>query len=382
MELELPPNGSMRDIHDLCTKHGLPSLAQGMIELAPPEELRTALGATAMEEQVHQYRARWGDDKFREAIVATLAARGEAVEVANVLTVQGVTGGVCAGLLYARKVAMDEGRTARVALLEPFYTYHKQQVEAITGNAPVYVPCKSDLTPDLDALETATKDGLDAVIVCNPSNPTGRMWTAEELERLSKMNVLKIYDEVYCEMVFGEKHASVTHLLSGDSPQADQTICVRSFSKCVGCQSWRVGYCLSSAAMIQKLMPVMDPLYICTPITQIAIANWLVADKGASFESHTTKVNELLRANWADLAPAFAKRFGWRPIEPEGTMYGCFWHDGETDLGEAGRCLKEAKVGVCPGNIFMKPGTQSKFIRIHCGVSREKCAQVVQNLSQ
>lgn len=370
----------MRDIHDLCVQHGMPSLAQGMIELPPPEELRARLAETAAATDVHTYRARKGDPGYVSAIVGLLASQNEPATEDNVLAVQGVTGGVVAGLLLTQDRVRSEGRAARVALLEPFYTYHKSQVERITGAEPVYVACEPDLTPGVATLERlALSNAIDAVIICNPINPSGKTWSEAEIRRLLDLDLVLIFDECYSDMVFKPPFFSPVRLLNSVKHPDNLIIC-RGFSKCLGCQSWRVGYTVASPATTARLLILADPLYICTPITQLALAKFLSTQVDL-YREHVARVNKMLQDNWADLKPAFEKRFGWRALEPEGTMYGCFWHDEETDMAAAGKCFEEAGVGICPGNMFFEPGKEGKFVRIHCGVSREKCAEVVRALA-
>jgi len=287
------------------------------------------------------------------AILSTCKAQGEDVQLENILGVQGVTGGICAALLWIQQKCMRGiGRAARVAILEPFYTYHKQQVERVTGIAPIYVGMGEGMAPGLASLEQlAASKAIDACVVCNPSNPSGKMWTAEELKRISTLDILLIFDECYSDMVFARPHTSVTTYLN------DRVVVCRGFSKCVGCQSWRVGYCLSSAQLIKELMPVMDPLYICTPLNQIAIARFLVEDPHV-YRTHIAKVNELMRANWADLAPAFAARFGWTPFEPEGTMYGCFGTRMPPTWSQRVAVLRRRESACAQGVCLWSPGSR------------------------
>merc|ERR1712216_41286 len=131
----------------------------------------------------------------------------------------------------------------------------------------------------------------------------------------------------------------------------DNIVVLRGFSKCMGAQSWRVGFMMGSEASISALMPIMDPVYICTPRDQHSLGRYLKEDIG-DYKGHIEQVNSLLQANWALLKAAFQKRFGWIPVEPQGTMYGMFKHNSDSDL-EAAELALRAGVGVCPGHIFM-----------------------------
>jgi aspartate/methionine/tyrosine aminotransferase len=379
-ELTLPPINSMRDINDFCVSKGLPSLAQGMIELPPPRKLREIASELVLEDTVHTYRARAGEKEFLEGISGMLNnVFGEVVPPSQIQAVQGVTGGVVSSLLLLRK----RNPTAKVAVLEPFYTYHLQQVRMVFQQEPVFVGCAQEgLFPDFEQLEKLARAGeVQGAIIVNPSNPSGLVLSKEQVERLEMLSketgLFLIFDECYADMVFdGQPRISpVRNGLKEDNI----TVC-RGFSKCVGAQSWRVGFVLASEQTVLDLMPIMDPVYICTPRDQHAVARY-VSQHVDDYKEHILKVNELLRGNWTIIKAAFTKRFGWTPVEPQGTMYGMFRHNCDSDT-EAAEMALRAGCGVCPGWIFMRPGTtQTHHIRIHCGVTKEKAEAIAKSLT-
>ena len=98
------------------------------------------------------------------------------------------------------------------------------------------------------------------------------------------------------------------------------------------------------------------------------------------YVNHINTVGKLMRSNWTKLVAVLEKKMGWKAIEPEGSMYGCFHHNGTSDMEEVLSAL-DAGVGVAPGIIFY--GTESNntgFIRIHCGLSAEKVDKLVASL--
>eukprot|EP01059_Diplonema_ambulator_P000846 TRINITY_DN10677_c0_g1_i1.p1 TRINITY_DN10677_c0_g1~~TRINITY_DN10677_c0_g1_i1.p1 ORF type:complete len:391 (+),score=113.56 TRINITY_DN10677_c0_g1_i1:52-1224(+) len=379
---------SMRDINDYCVANSIDTLAQGMIELAPPLKLRQLAGEVALKETAHCYRARAGEPDFINAVVKVLEREGVPGNLEGaVLATHGVTGGIVAALLHFKKVL---GRVPKVVLMEPFYTYHLQQILAVTGVQPLYVEgLEGDhkgvkFNPNFAGLEAAMEEG-DVILICTPQNPTGKVWDEAEVKRVTELvKVHKkklIVDECYADMVFGgRKHVSPIQF----GLDEDVVVC-RGFSKTLGAQSWRVGYAVSHKATVASMMAVMDPIYICTPLLQHAVADFLNFHYD-QHTSHITELNQLLADNWATLSAAFVARFPtWTPIAPQGTMYGNFIHTFPSDL-DATKAALEAGVGICPGSMFTRQGitptANTNTVRIHCGVSREKAERIAKKLRE
>jgi len=373
----------MRDIFDICCQHGLPSLAQGMIEFPPPEVLRKAAAETVMRPDVHTYRTRMGENEFREAITGLVSeVYGEKnVTKDNVLAVAGVAGGVSAALFHFRKTRPE----ATCAIMEPFYTYHSLEVERAFCRAPYVIKTEGEMPhPNWAELTRLVEaDKVHGVIVTNPLNPSGRVMTADDVKMLLDLSDRKglfvIFDECYLDMIFNGKS-----YISSISPGIRKNVVAcRGFSKCMGAQSWRVGYAISAPETLLGMMQMMDPLYICANWTQHAIAKYFSNSIG-DFKEHCRTLNEILQGNWVILRDAFEKCFGWKALEPDGTMYGMFKHNDETDIKACERALK-AGVGICPGNVFYgdvtNPPAKCGWVRIHVGVSREKALAIAEKLN-
>lgn len=134
--VSLPPIKSMRDINDFCVSQGIPSLAQGMIELPPPMKLREMAAKCVLEENVHTYRTRAGEAEYLKALSHMMReVFGETVAPEQILAVQGVTGGIVSSLMVLRA----RNPAAKVAVIEPFYTYHQMQVKNVFQTDPVFV---------------------------------------------------------------------------------------------------------------------------------------------------------------------------------------------------------------------------------------------------
>lgn len=382
-ELTIPEGANMRDIFDLCNENGLPSLAQGMIEFPPPEKLRKIASDVLLEDDKHTYRTRMGEDEYKTGIKFMMEnTYGEKVSTDNILAVAGVAGGVSAALLSFRMRKPDAG----VALMEPYYTFHETEVERAFQRYPVVIPSTGDKAdPNFAELKNQVMAGkVHCVIATNPQNPSGRVFTQAEVDELKALSeshgLFVIFDECYLDMLFnGAVHASAVR-----EGIMRNVVCCRGFSKCLGAQSWRCGYAVSHPDTCMEMMRMMDPLYICVNITQHAVGRFFTNHLD-EFRSHMVDLNGIIKENWTNLSAAFVKAFGWTALEPNGTMYGMFKHTEETDLLACQRALR-AGVGVCPGSIFFgdqrNPTKNTGWVRIHCGVSKAKAADIMARLEK
>jgi len=358
-------------------------LAQGMIELEPPLKLRQRTANTCLNGGVvHQYRNRFGEIDFRDSVVKMLQRHWKIANISreNVLATCGVSAGIVSTITTIRnEIKNTQQRDIKIGLLVPFYTYHMRQVQEVTGKEPIYVSSNEDFSPNFQEIQKALESGLDILMFTNPGNPQGNVWTKEQIEKIVeltreyKCNLL--IDEIYCDLVWKGTHYSP---IQSDKLQ-DHVIVCRGFSKTLGCQSWRVGFLVSSAPTTEKIMRVHDPLYISVPWAQHSIGEYLSEDY-EDFVSHIEKSSELMQSNLKILSDALQKVFGWEPVQPDGSMYGMFKHHEKTDKDAVLLGLRKG-VGLAPGRIFF-PGTpeNSGYIRIHVGISNEKAKQIAETI--
>lgn len=302
----------------------------------------------------------------------------------NILATQGVSGGIVSTLAL-----VQENGGSQVGVIEPFYTYHIFQIRRLYGNdVPIrYIPlgsAASGFEPNWDVIESKIKgengeSKLDILIVCNPSNPTGRVWKRDEMLKLVQLtkdnNCTLLLDECYSDMVWNPN----VHYSPIEDELHDHVIVVRGFSKVLGCQSWRVGYTISSSKTIAELMRVQDPIYICVPWLQHSMGAYF-SNHFEEFQEHKKILSDLIQNNWSILSTALAKAFGWKPLPPSGSMYGMFEHNDVNDMEAVKKALSR-NVGVCPGSMFFANFPENTgFVRIHCGVSPEKAEKIIANL--
>lgn len=376
---ELPPNPSMRDVFDFCSRHGIEALAQGMIELPPPVKLRQIASALLAGEEGHTYRTRTGEPAFLDAVKALLASQHHTVvSRQNLLATSGVTGAIFSSLLLANRRGVT-----RVGVTNPYYTYHGHHIALALDGAPepVFVQLHTDLNDasfgdfNWDSLQEQLEAGMGALIVANPGNPSGKVYSAADLKRLveatGKYNCLLIMDEIYADLVWGDRQFY--------SPIQDElhkhVIVCRGFSKNLACQSWRVGYLISHADTVADILACHDPIYISVPLLQHAIATYLT-DHMDDYKRHIGELKTMMQNNLAQLGPVFEKVFGWKYLQPDGSMYAMFRHNEASDLDAVLLALKRG-VGIAGGSMFFKGRPDnSGLIRIHVGLSEERVANI------
>lgn len=372
----LPETATMRDIFDFCVKNDLYNLAQGMVELPPPKKLRQRAADVLNQDEVHQYRNRFGETEYRQAIQKILKEHYKVeASLDSILATAGVTGAIFSTLMNLRKT---RGLNAKIGLMVPFYTYHLKQINEVFGKDPEFLSTKDDFTPDWDLIQKKLDEGLDLILLCNPGNPQGNVWSKENMLKLVEMTekakCILMLDEIYCDLVWTNNFFSPIQ-----TKIYDHVVVCRGFSKTLGAQSWRVGYLVTSPALADQIMKIHDPIYISVPVQQHAIAQYLAEDY-EDFTQHVQSVADLMQENWKLLSKALQDRLGWEPVHPEGSMYGLFLHKKDSDRTAVMEAL-EVGVGVAPGNIFWPYlPKNTKYVRIHCGISLDKTKKILEKI--
>jgi aminotransferase len=267
----------IRGMTRLANQHGAINLSQGFPDFDPPEELLAALEKAARG-PAHQYAVTWGAPGFRAAL-ADKIRRFSGVEVdpdAHLV----VTCGSTEAMMVAMMTACDPGD--RVIVFSPFYENYAADA-ILSGARPVYVPLHPpDFAFDRDELRAAFADGVKAIVVCNPSNPTGKVFTRDELEFILKLaeehDAYVITDEPYEHIVY-EPHG---HVYASALPGAQQRVVVcNSLSKTYSITGWRLGYVQASPEFIAQARKVHDFLTVgaAAPLQEAAIAGLRLPDE-------------------------------------------------------------------------------------------------------
>ncbi len=248
----------IRRMTRISNKYGAVNLSQGFPDFDPPKEILGCLAEVAHEDY-HQYSITWGAQNFREALAAKQTHyMGRAIDPDSEIV---VTCGSTEAMMTAMMTVTNPGD--KVVIFSPFYENYGADT-ILSGAEPIYVP----LTPpafnfDPEVLEDAFRQHPKALILCNPSNPCGKVFTRAELETIAalakKYDVYVITDEVYEHIIY----APHTHTYFATLPGMwERTISCSSLSKTYSVTGWRLGYVIAPAPIIERAKKVHDFLTV------------------------------------------------------------------------------------------------------------------------
>lgn len=248
----------IRRMTRISNKYGAVNLSQGFPDFDPPKAILDRLAEVAHEDY-HQYSITWGAQNFREALAAKQTHyMGRAIDPDSEIV---VTCGSTEAMMTAMMTVTNPGD--KVVIFSPFYENYGADT-ILSGAEPIYVP----LTPpafnfDPEVLEDAFRQHPKALILCNPSNPCGKVFTRAELETIAalakKYDVYVITDEVYEHIVY----APHTHTYFATLPGMwERTISCSSLSKTYSVTGWRLGYVIAPAPIIERAKKVHDFLTV------------------------------------------------------------------------------------------------------------------------
>lgn len=238
------------------------NLSQGFPDFAPPEMLLKRLGETADMLDVHQYSITFGDPEFRQALAEKQSRfMGMDIDPDTEIT---VTCGSTEAMMSSVLTVADPGD--KVIIFSPFYENYGADT-ILSGAEPIYVPLvPPDFHFDPEALEDAFRQHPKAMILCNPSNPTGKVFTREELEIIAslaiKYDTYVITDEVYEHIIYEPyKHTYIASLPG----MRERTLSCSSLSKTYSITGWRIGYVIAPPEITECVKKVHDFLTVGAP---------------------------------------------------------------------------------------------------------------------
>jgi aspartate/methionine/tyrosine aminotransferase len=249
----------IRGMTRLASEHGAINLAQGFPNFPAPAVLKDA-AAQAIRDDVNQYAITWGAKRLRDALARKYAEwYGLPVDPETEITVTcGATEAMAAALL----AIVDPGD--EVIVFEPFYENYGPDA-ILCGAKPVYVPMAAGEELDLDRLAGAFSRHTRAIIVCTPNNPTGRVLSRPELERIAELcrrhDTYAVTDEIYEHIYYEGEHVPLATL----DGMGDRTITISGASKTFSVTGWRVGTIVAPPAATDAIRKVHDFLTVGAP---------------------------------------------------------------------------------------------------------------------
>ncbi|MBN2543582.1 pyridoxal phosphate-dependent aminotransferase [bacterium] len=281
-----------------------------------------------------------------------------------------VTVGAIEGLSAALMALIDPGD--EVILPSPTYSTHIRQVLIASGN-PVFVPTveKEGFRLDIEGIKKAITPKTKAILYCSPSNPTGTVFTEEQLRQLASIaienNLMIVTDEAYEYFVFdGNKHFSIASI----PEMKDRVISCFTFTKTYAMTGWRIGYLHASDELIPQIAKAHIPFAICAPVASQYAA--LAALKGsqdcvAGFKEHYLKTRNLMceRLDGIDSVFEYQRPGGSYLMFPRIKL-----EKGKDSTAFCKKLLREAKVSTTPGIAFGPTG--QSHLRLSFCVSEDE----------
>ncbi|MDD2979891.1 MAG: aminotransferase class I/II-fold pyridoxal phosphate-dependent enzyme [Hespellia sp.] len=364
----------IRRMTRISNRYGAVNLSQGFPDFDPPREITERLSQVASEGP-HQYALTWGAQNFREAL-ARKQEHFSGMKV-NPDTEIVVTCGGTEAMMAAMMSVTNPGD--KVAIFSPFYENYGADT-ILSGATPVYIPLvPPSFSFDANLLEDAFRQGAKALILCNPSNPCGKVFTLEELQVIAELaqryDAYVITDEVYEHIVY----APHKHIYFATLPgMRERTIECGSLSKTYSITGWRLGYVIAPPQVIDRVKKVHDFLTVgaAAPLMEAATV-------GLNFED--AYYNEL-QAHYTHMKNLFVnglKDIGLNFVEPQGAYYvlvDISEYGYESDLKFCEDLAEKVKVGAVPGSSFFKEEV-NHLIRFHFAKRDETLNQALQNLA-
>ncbi|MDQ1913012.1 aminotransferase A [Paenibacillus sp. GD4] len=330
------------------------SLTIGQPDFPTPEHIMRA-AEKAIAEQKTTYTANAGLLELRQAISAFVAGKyGQQYSAAEEII---VTAGASQALDITLRTILQEG--CEVILPGPIYPGYEPLVR-LCGGTPVYVDTTGNgfkLTASL--LEPHLTERTRAVVLCYPSNPTGRVMSPDELqemaELLSDKNIFVISDEIYSELIYDAPHRSIATYPG----MRDKTIVINGLSKSHSMTGWRIGYTLAPAYVSQHMIKAHQYNVTCaSSISQYAALEAMThgVDDAAAMKAEYVKRRDYVYDRLVGM--------GFELTKPEGAFYlfPSIKRFGIPSMEFATRLLEEHRVAVVPGDAFSVYG--EGYIRI------------------
>jgi len=259
----------IREMTRVANTHNAINLSQGFPDFDPPLKLVEA-GKKAFDNGFHQYAVTWGAPGFRQAL-AQKQNQCMGIEL-NPDTNIVVTCGGTEAMMTAMMTVCNPGD--KVIVFSPFYENYGADT-ILSGALPVYVPLyPPEFNFNPDELKKAFEQGVKALVLCNPSNPTGKVFTLDELQYIAALaqefDAFVITDEVYEHIVYEPYKHTYIAALPG---MFNRTILTSSLSKTYSITGWRLGYVIGSEEVINGAKKVHDFLTVgaAAPLQEAAI---------------------------------------------------------------------------------------------------------------
>ena len=348
----------IRRMTRIANQYDAINLSQGFPDFDPPKEILNRLEQVAHED-FNQYAITWGAQNFRDALAKKQSKYMHLDLDSNKNIV--VTCGSTEAMMAAMMSVCDPND--KVIVFSPYYENYGADT-ILCGADPIYVPLHPPVFNfDKEELENAFQQKPKALILCNPSNPCGKVFSKEELEYIAslavKYDTYVITDEVYEHIVYAPYKHTYFASLPG---MFERTISCSSLSKTYSITGWRLGYCIAPENIIEQIKKVHDFLTVgaAAPLQEAAVV-------GLEFNEDYYDELQKLYTHKKDLFINGLKELNIPHTEPQGAYYVMvdiseFGYD--SDLDFCVDLIKNVGVAAVPGSSFFKE-EENRYIRFH-----------------
>ena len=363
----------IRRMTRVSMQYGAVNLSQGFPDFEPPKEILDRMAQVAYED-FHQYSITWGSQNFREALAAKQSrCMGRKIDPNTEIV---TTCGSTEAMMAAMMTVTNPGD--KVVIFSPFYENYGADT-ILSGAEPVYVPLHPpEFNFDPAELEQAFQQHPKALILCNPSNPCGKVFTKEELlfiaDLAQKYDTYVITDEVYEHIIY----APHKHVYFASLPGMwERTISCSSLSKTYSITGWRLGYTIAPEAITERIKKVHDFLTVgaAAPLQEAVIP-------GLNFGQDYYDKLQATYTHKRDLFLKGLKDVGLEFSEPQGAYYVLmditpFGYDNDLEFCQV--LAKEVGVGAVPGSSFFREPV-NHLIRFHFAKKDETLNEALNRL--
>jgi aminotransferase len=338
----------IREMTRVAQLHNAINLSQGFPDFPAPDFLKDA-ACRAIQDDVNQYAITWGTPRLRDALVRKYREWYD-IEVEGDRQIT-VTCGATEAMAAVMLAVIDPGD--EVIVMEPFYENYGPDA-VLCGAAPVYLTLEPPhYQLDGDRLRGLITPRTRAIVVNTPNNPTGRVFTRDELETIASVcrehDLLAITDEIYEKILYEGEHTPLAAL----EGMAERTIIVSGFSKTFSVTGWRVGTIIAPADLTEAIRKVHDFLTVGAPAP---LQEACAAGLESLGEDYYSDMIEKYRERREVLVQAL-RDAGFRCAPPQGAYYVLADFSelsDEDDHAFARRLTREGGVATVPGSSFFR----------------------------
>lgn len=364
----------IRRMTRVSMKYNAVNLSQGFPDFDPPKEILARL-AQVSNEDFHQYSITWGAQNFREALaVKQSRLMGRNIDPNGEIV---VTCGSTEAMMVAMMTVANPGD--KVIVFSPFYENYGADT-ILCGAEPIYVPLyPPEFNFNPDELEAAFKQKPKALILCNPSNPCGKVFTYNELKIIAdfaeKYDAFVITDEVYEHIVY----EPFKHVYFASLPRMwERTISCSSLSKTYSITGWRLGYIIAPPEIIDVAKKVHDFLTVgaAAPLQEAAVIGLKFGDE----------YYEKLRGVYTAKKNLFMKGLddlGIIHTNPQGAYYVLLdisEFGFESDLEFCEVLAEKVGIGAVPGSSFFRENV-NHLVRLHFAKKEDTLNEALNRLA-